>query len=85
MATPAATDKDGSFFELGEVRLATDSDFDYFAHLAKNFDGWVKKYDKHGVTVWNKDTGGKTVKMLKVRQWGLYCTVNILRTLLRRI
>ena len=67
MATPAATGN-CSFFDVGEIRLAKDSDFDYFAYLAENFDGWVKKYEKDGMTVWNKDTGRRTVRMLKVRQ-----------------
>ena len=55
------------FFHLGEIRVATDSDFEYFIHLAEHHEDWVKKLDKNGLTVWQKETGHSTIKMAKVR------------------
>lgn len=54
------------FFELGEIRPAHDSDFEYFIKLAEGDEGWVQKYDKNGLTVWNKDTKHTSIRMLKV-------------------
>ena len=54
------------FFQLGELREATDKDFDYFRRLAEFHDNWIKKLDKNGLTVWQKETGHSTIKMAKV-------------------
>lgn len=55
-----------NFFQLGEIRVATDSDFDYFIRLAEHHEDWVKKLDKNGLTVWQKEVGHSTIKMAKV-------------------
>ncbi len=55
-----------SFFNLGEIRVARESDFQCFLHLAENHEGWVKKLDKNGLIVWNRDTGKTSIKMFKV-------------------
>lgn len=55
-----------SFFRLGEIRLPTDEDFEYFLSLAEMHAGWTKKYDRNGLTVWLREIPGKSVKMLKV-------------------
>ena len=57
-------------FELGEIRSATDNDFDRFIHLLEDSDGWVKKLDKV-VTVWQKETGHSTIKLVKVERESL--------------
>ena len=62
----ACNDKQSSFFELGEIRPARDSDFEYFIGLADGH-GWTKKLDKNGLMAWSKDMGKSTVKMVKVR------------------
>ena len=54
------------FFHLGEIRVATDSDFDYFIRLAEHHEEWIKKLDKNGLTVWQKEVGHSTIKMAKV-------------------
>ena len=54
------------FLELGEIRVATDADFDYFMRLAECTDNWNKKLDKNGLTVWQKETGHSTIKLAKV-------------------
>jgi hypothetical protein len=54
------------FFDLGEIRVATDSDFDYFIRLAERHEDWVKMLDKKGLTVWQKEMGHSTIKMAKV-------------------
>lgn len=54
------------FFQIGEVREATDTDFDYFKRLAEYHENWIKKLDKNGLTVWQKETGHSTIKMAKV-------------------
>lgn len=66
----ALTDEAGerlTFFELGEIRIARESDFQYFRRLVEGHEGWLKKLDKNGLTVWNRDTGKTSVKMFKVR------------------
>ena len=57
------------FFQVGEIRPARDSDFEYFKSLAREDvkHGWKKKFDKNGLRVWNKDVGKSTAKMVKVR------------------
>ena len=57
---------EGCFLQLGEIRVATDADFDYFVHLAECHDNWTKKLDKNGLIVWQKETGHSTIKMAKV-------------------
>ena len=58
------------FLQLGEIRAATDNDFDYFMRLAEYHEDWVKKLDKNGVLVWQKETDHSTIKMAKVRVGG---------------
>ena len=66
-STASQQDATGNdFFHLGEIRVATDSDFDYFTHLAEHHEDWVKKLDKNGLIVWQKETGHSTIKMAKV-------------------
>ena len=60
-----------SFLQLGEIRAATDDDFDYFVHLAERHENWIKKLDKNGLVVWQKETGHSTIKMAKV----LFCRI----------
>ena len=56
-----------SFFDLGEIRSAKESDFDYFLHLCDSDEGWVHKgTEKGGLEIWNRDMG-MGLKMLKVR------------------
>ena len=63
-STPPST----HFFQVNEIRSATDSDFEYFVQLAEEEeDGWVKKLDKNGITIWQKETGESPIKMAKVR------------------
>lgn len=68
-----ATDKsspippDSRFFQPNEIRSATDADFDYFIQLAdQDGDGWIKKLDKNGLVIWQKETGVSSIKMAKV-------------------
>ena len=58
--------KGHSFFKLGEVRVATDKDFEYFMRIADNHDGWVKKMEKNGLRIWQKETESSLIKMAKV-------------------
>ena len=60
------TSTSNGFIELGEIRAATDADFDYFVRLAECHESWIKKLDKNGLTVWQKETGHSTIKMAKV-------------------
>lgn len=57
---------EGDFLQLGEIRAATDADFEYFVRLAENHENWIKKLDKNGLIVWQKETGHSTIKMAKV-------------------
>ncbi len=55
-----------TFFSLGEIRVARESDFEYFRRLADDNEGWTKKLDRDGLTVWNRDSGSTSIKMFKV-------------------
>lgn len=74
MADPPATNScdttaPPSFFQPYEIRSATDSDFDYFIRLADDDgDGWIKKLEKNGITIWQKETGVSSIKMAKVKE-----------------
>ena len=64
----------GHFFQLNEIRSATDSDFEYFIRLAEEEEGWIKKLepkklDKNSITIWQKETGVSSIKMAKVRKY----------------
>ena len=57
------------FFQLNEIRRATDVDFEYFIHLANEYGedtDWVKKHDKSAIKIWQKETGASSVKMALV-------------------
>ncbi len=55
-----------TFFSLGEIRVARESDFEHFRRLADDSEGWTKKLDRDGLTVWNRDSGSTSIKMFKV-------------------
>ena len=55
-----------SFFKLGEIRVATDKDFEHFMRIADNHDGWIKKVEKNGLRIWQKETDASAIKMAKV-------------------
>lgn len=57
---------DSSFFRVGEIRPANDSDFNYFRSLITDFEGWKKNHEKNGATVYSKEMGKATIKMVKV-------------------
>ena len=56
-----------SFFDIGEIRVARDSDYDYFRYLVESREGWIEKHNKNGVTVWLKTNDKSPIKMAKVR------------------
>jgi len=66
MATGGGNGDTSSFFKLGEIRLAKDSDFQHFRQLADGNDGWTQKLDKNGLVVWSKETQDSSIKMMKV-------------------
>ena len=55
-----------TFFAVGEIRPARDSDFQYLEELA-DASGWTKKMEKNGLTVWVRSVENVSIKMLKVR------------------
>ena len=78
MATGGGNGETSSFFKLGEIRLAKDSDFQHFRELADSNDGWTQKLDKNGLVVWSKETQSSSIKMMKVwcsRPCSLYGTL----------
>ena len=56
-----------SFFKVGEIRPANNSDFEYFRSLIADSNGWKKNHEKNGLTVYSKEMGKSTVKMVKVK------------------
>ena len=66
--SPGSDTAPPSFFQPYEIRSATDSDFEYFIQLADDEgDGWIKKLEKNGLTIWQKETGVSSIKLAKVR------------------
>ena len=58
-----------SFYEVGEIRPARDSDFQHFINLID--DGkWTQKMDKDGIIAWARNMENTSIKMFKVRTWG---------------
>lgn len=63
---PASNDS-ASFFQPNEIRSATDADFEYFVQLADDRgDSWIKKLDKNGLIIWQKESGVSSIKMARV-------------------
>ena len=60
--------KEGTFFEVGEIRPARDSDFQHFIDLADG-GGWTKKLDKNGLLAWSRNMENASIKMFKVRMY----------------
>ena len=54
-----------TFFVVGEIRPALDSDFQHFIDLADG-GGWVKKMEKNGLLAWTRNTENASIKMFKV-------------------
>lgn len=63
--------KGGTFFEVGEIRPARDSDFQHFIDLADG-GGWTKKSEKNGLLAWTRNTENSSIKMFKVRMY-IWC------------
>ena len=57
--------KPTTFFVVGEIRPARDSDFQYFSDLADG-GGWTKKVDKNGLSIWIRNVENTSLKMFKV-------------------
>jgi hypothetical protein len=55
-----------TFFVVGEIRPALDSDFQHFIDLADG-GGWVKKMEKNGLLAWTRNTENASIKMFKLR------------------
>ena len=66
MATGGGNGETSPFFELGEIRLAKESDFQHFTRLVDNNEGWTQKLNKNGLVVWSKETANSSIKMMKV-------------------
>ena len=54
--------------EVGEVRVAEDSDFQKLKSLCADDEGWRLEYEnqKHATTVWTKSNQLSEFKMIKV-------------------
>lgn len=64
-------EKLSTFFEVGEIRPARDSDFQHFIGLIDG-GGWTKKVDKDGIIAWTRNIESTSIKMIKVR----YCNIS---------
>lgn len=52
--------------EIGEVRVAEDTDFLKLKSLCEETEGWKQEYNKHNVNVWTKNNDVSSFKMVKV-------------------
>ena len=55
-----------NFFKLGEIRVATEKDCEHFMHIADSNDGWIRKVEKNGFTIYQRECDNSMVKMAKV-------------------
>ncbi|KAJ8298162.1 hypothetical protein KUTeg_024693 [Tegillarca granosa] len=53
--------------EIGEVRVAEDTDFLKLKSLCEDTEGWKQEYNKQNVSVWTKNNDVSSFKMVKVR------------------
>ena len=56
--------------QVGEVRVADDTDFNKLKDLCCCHDGWKQEYNKSGTTVWTKTNDVSDFKMIKVQYNG---------------
>lgn len=54
-------------FNLGEVRLPTDKDYEYIQKLCENDEGWTIEYTKNNLKIWNKVNELSAFKMIRAR------------------
>ena len=60
-----------TFFTVGDIRPAEDSDFEHFMELIDG-GGWTKKMDKNGLLAWTRSVEDSSIKMFKVILYRLY-------------
>ena len=53
--------------QVGEVRVAEDTDYAYFKSVCKCHDEWNSVYNKNGTSVWTKQNDLSDFKMIKVK------------------
>ena len=52
--------------QVGEVRVAEDTDYAFFKAMCKNHEDWSSVYAKNNVFVWTKQNDVSDFKMIKV-------------------
>ena len=55
-----------SVLQVGEVRVAEDSDFRKLKTLSDETDDWKLEYQKNGTNVWTKNNTNSSFKVVKV-------------------
>jgi StAR-related lipid transfer protein 10 len=55
------------FFQVGEVRAATDEDVHYFIELCDTDQGWTEDYQKNDIVVFSQANNACSFRMVKLR------------------
>ena len=54
------------FFNVGDVRVADDSDMKYFLSICDNHEGWSLEVNRADLQIWCKPTSESDFKIVKV-------------------
>ena len=69
--------------EVGDVRVAEDTDFELLRIYLSRNDGWKQEYDKAGTKVWTRappEDKGAPFKMIRVRKGQDLCFIACVRS-----
>jgi len=58
--------RSGLTMEVGEIKIAEDSDFQHFRKIIDNHEDWEMNYSRDDTKVWTKSVPGIEFKMVKV-------------------
>ena len=62
-----------SVLQVGEIRVADDSDFKKLKALSDDFNNWKQEYQKNNTSVWTKNNDVSNFQIIKVI-WDSYIT-----------
>ena len=55
-----------SVLQVGEIRVADDSDFKKLKALSDDFNNWKQEYQKNSTSVWTKNNDVSNFQIIKV-------------------
>ena len=64
-----------SVLQVGEIRVADDSDFRKLKNLDEDADNWKLEYQKNNTSVWTKNNEVSSFKIVKVSFFSMFYEV----------